>query len=315
MTNNCKFFILAGGYGKRARPLSLIKPKPLFPLAGTPLIEILLVQLVQKGLHQGFINLHHLPQLLRQSVEEITEKGMSLPTLKKLASPVIQFLYEKNLSGSRILKEAAEKMTDDELLLVVNGDIFLEIPIEKMLEKILTDQSDGILLVRKNKERDSQYKVILTRGDEFAGRKIFSSSDREYTDEPLMYTGVSLFKRKVVRAIDEINFFDMLEKSHFEINTFNYNGIWLDIGDPKSYLASDSIFKKHLGMRNSNSISGNVFISADSTVKDCIIWENTRIENKSFIKSCIVTGNVSLADVHYEHKIINRDSVEEGILL
>ncbi|UCH96006.1 MAG: NDP-sugar synthase [Candidatus Aminicenantes bacterium] len=306
MTNNCKFFILAGGYGKRAQPLSLIKPKPLFPLNGKPLIQILLDQLLEKGLHEGFINLHHMPQPLRQCVEKIT---------KKPGSPVIRFLYEETLSGSRILKEAAEHMPDDGLLLVVNGDIFLEIPFEKMLDKILKEQADGILLVRKNKEKDSQYKIVLTRGERFAGRKIFSSSDRESIDEPLMYIGVSLFKKNVVQAIDEINFFDMLEKSHFKIKIFNYNGPWLDIGDPKSYLESDSQYKKNLGIETPNSFSENVFISPDSVVKDCIIWENTRIINKSVIKNCIVTGNVSLDNVHYENKIINRDSVEDGFML
>lgn len=305
MTNYCKFFIIAGGYGKRAQPLSLIKPKPLFPLNGTPLIQILLRQLQKKGLRKGFINLHHMPQPLRQCVEKIIEPP---------GSPVIQFFYEKNLSGSRILKQAAGHMTDNDLLLVVNGDSFLEIPIEGMLEKILREQADGILLVRENKEKDPQYKVILSKGDRFVGRKIFTGS-REPGKEPLMYTGISLFNKNVVRASDEINFFDMLEKSDFKIKICNYTGPWLDIGDPKSYLESDAKYKKHQGIGNSNSLSENVFISPDSVVKNCIIWENTEIKNRSFIKNSIVTGNVSLDNVYYENKIINRNSVEDGDML
>lgn len=305
MTNYCKFFILAGGYGKRAQPLSLIKPKPLFPLMGTPLIQILLRQLQETGLREGFINLHHMPQPLRQCVGKIIESPVS---------PMIQFFYEKNLSGSRILKEAAEHMTDNDFLLVVNGDSFLEIPVEKMLGKILREKADGILLVRENKEKDPQYKILLTKEDRFIGRKLFSSSPQP-EKEPLMYTGVSLFNKNVVRAIDEINFFDMLEKSDFNIKTCNYSGPWLDIGDPKSYFESDAKYKKHLGIGNSNSLSENVSISPDSVVKHCIIWENTEIKNKSIIKNCIVTGNVLLDKVHYKNKIINRDSVEDGFML
>ena len=305
MFNHCKFFILAGGYGKRAQPLSLIKPKPLFPLNGTPLIKILLDQLKEKGLHRGFINLHHMPQLLRQCVEE---------TIKPPGSPVIHFFYEKSLSGSRILKDAAAHMTDNDLLLVVNGDSFLEIPVEEMLEQIIKEQADGILLVRVNKEKDPQYKILLTKDNCFTGRKIFTAS-RDPVKQPLMYTGISLFKRNVVRVIDEINFFDMLEKSDFKIKTCNYNGPWLDIGDPESYFESDAKYKKHLGINNSNSLSQNVFISPDSTVKNCIIWENTEIKNKSVINNCIVTGNVTLDNVHYENKIINGDSVENRDML
>lgn len=305
MTNYCKFFILAGGYGKRAQPLSLIKPKPLFPLNGTPLIQILLRQLQERGLSEGFINLHHIPQPLQQCVEKVIEPP---------GSPVIQFFYEKNLSGSRILKEAAGHMTDNDLLLVVNGDSFLEIPVEEMLDKILREQSDGILLVRENKEKDPQYKIILTKGNRFIGRKLFTGS-REPGKGPLMYTGISLFNKNMVRAINEINFFDMLEKSDFNIKICNYIGLWLDIGGPKSYFESDTKYKKHKGIENHNSLSENVFISLDSTVENCIVWENTEIKNKSIIKNCIVTGNVSLDNVHYENKIINRDSVEDGFML
>jgi NDP-sugar pyrophosphorylase family protein len=304
-TTICKFFILAGGYGKRAQPLSLIKPKPLFPLNGTPLIQILLSQLQEKGLREGFINLHHMPEPLRQCVEKIIEPP---------GSPAIRFFYEKNLSGSRILREAAAHMTDHDLLLVVNGDSFLEIPVEEMLGKISREQADGILLVRENQEKDPQYKIILTKGDRFVGRKIFTGS-REPGKGPLMFTGISLLNKHVVRAIDEVNFFDMLEKSDFNIKICHYTGPWLDIGDPKSYIESDAKYKKHLGIENCNSLSENAFISPDSVVKNCIIWENTRIKNKSVIKNCIVTGNVLLDNVHYEIKIINRDSVENGFML
>lgn len=302
---NCKFFILAGGYGKRAQPLSLIKPKPLFPLNGTPLIKILLDQLKEKGLHQGFINLHHMSLRLRHYVEEIIEPP---------GSPVIKFFFEKSLSGSRILKDAARHMTENDLLLVVNGDSYLEIPVEEMLEKLLKEQADGILLVRENQEKNPQYKILLTKDNRFMGRKIFTTS-REPGKEPFMYTGISLFNRKVVRAIDEINFFDMLEKSDFNIKTCHYNGPWLDIGNPKSYFESDAKYKKHLGIENHNSLSENVFISPDSKVESCIIWENTEIKNKSVIKNCIVTGNVSLDNINYEKKIINRDSVDNGDML
>jgi NDP-sugar pyrophosphorylase family protein len=197
---------------------------------------------------------------------------------------------------------------------VVNGDSFLEIPVEEMLEQIIKEQADGILLVRENKEKDPQYKIILTKDNRFIGRKIFTAS-REPGKKSLMYTGISLFKRNVARAIDEINFFDLLEKSDFKIKTCNYNGPWLDIGDPESYFKSDANYKKHLGINSSNSLSQNVFISPDSKVEDSIIWENTEIKNKSVIKNCIVTGNVSLDNVHYENKIINRDSVENGDML
>ena len=81
------FFILASGYGKRAYPLSLIKPKPLFPLNGIPLLEIMLKKLKESGLDNGFINLHHKPELIRENVHVDSK---------------IKFFYEEKLSGNKM---------------------------------------------------------------------------------------------------------------------------------------------------------------------------------------------------------------------
>ncbi|NIM18466.1 MAG: NTP transferase domain-containing protein [Candidatus Aminicenantes bacterium] len=302
-----KFFILAGGYGKRAQPLSLIKPKPVFPLDGTPLLQIMLKQLQEKGLREGFINLHHLPEALRQCAETMPER------------PLIQFLYEEELTGSRILKGALPAMAEDDVLLVVNGDIFLEIPVEEMLRQVVdNNDTDGILLVRRNKEMEARYKAVLTGGKPqrgsitggniFTGRKIHDHSDSESISESLMYTGVSLFKKKVIQAIADINFFDSLERHKYRIKVLSYDGIWLDIGDPQSYVATNFAYKSYVKANSgdSNSVSENVIISSDSMVEHSIIWENTEIKNESVIKNCIVTGNISLDHVRCQDQIIHK---------
>jgi NDP-sugar pyrophosphorylase family protein len=300
-----KFFVLAAGYGKRAQPLSLIKPKPVFPLDGTPLLQIMLKQLTEKGLREGFINLHHLPEPIRQCAESMLEKSFT------------HFLYEEELSGSLILKGALPGMEEDDVLLVVNGDIFLEIPVEEMLRQIVEDSgTDGILLVRHNKEMDARYKAILTKdkpfreritgGNIFTGRKIHNGSDSESMGESMMYTGVSLFRKKVIQAIADINFFDSLERYKFRIKVLPYDGIWLDIGDPPSYMEANFSFKSYVkaGSGDFNSVSENVIISPDSLVEHSILWENTEIKNKSVIKNCIVTGNCSLDHVRCENHIL-----------
>jgi mannose-1-phosphate guanylyltransferase len=290
-----KFFILAGGYGKRAQPLSLVKPKPVFPLDGTPLLQIMLKQLTKKGLGEGFINLHHFSGAVRQCAETMPGK------------PPVQFLYEEELSGSRILKGALPGMAKENLLLVVNGDIFLDIPVEEMLRQVVDNRdTDGVLLVRRNKETDARYKAVLTGGNIFIGRKIHDGSDSESISESLMYTGAALFKKKVIQAIADINFFDSLERQKFRIKVLPYDGIWLDIGDPPSYMEANFAYKSYVKANSvdSNSLSANVFISPGSMVEHSIIWENTQIKNESKIKNCIVTGNISLDHVRCENHII-----------
>lgn len=283
-----KFFILAGGYGKRARPLSLVKPKPAFPLHGVPLIKLLLGQLEQIGFKEGYINLHYKPEVIRESIG-------AMPGL------AINYLYEEELSGSRILTGALDRMAnDDEFLFILNGDVFLEIsqiPIAEMVQELKKTGCDGGLLLRKTS--DSSYAAVLTEKGFFKGTGSSNSGDF------FMYTGAALFRRKIIEKIVDINFFHTLARHAFKIKTFAYDGIWLDIGDPRLYFEANATYRRLIKKDLlSNSFSENVVISADSQVVNSIAWENTTITGGSTLSNCIITGNLSLHNAHYADKII-----------
>lgn len=55
-----KAFILAAGYGKRLRPYTLERPKPLVEVAGRSLLDRTLDQLNDVGINEAVINLHYL---------------------------------------------------------------------------------------------------------------------------------------------------------------------------------------------------------------------------------------------------------------
>ncbi len=280
-----KFFILAGGYGKRARPLSLVKPKPVFPLHGTPLINILLDGIKKIGFKKGFINLHYKPEATREDIG-------NNPHL------TIKYLYEKQLSGNIILNQVAGDM--DELLFVLNGDVFLEmtkIPIEKMVQELMEKGADGALLLRKN--TDPTYKSVITEKGFFKGTEINKGG------ESLMYTGAALFRKKIIEKIADISFFDTLAKHPFKVKIFIYEGLWLDIGTPRLYFDSNSRYKNHVKKDSAlNSFSGNVTISTGSTVENSITWENTDISGNSNLSNCIITGNLALHNANFSNKII-----------
>jgi len=288
-----KFFILAGGYGMRARPLSLVKPKPAFPLHGVPLVKLLLGQFEQIGFKEGFINLHYKPEAIRESIG---------------AAPgiAIHYLYEEELSGSRILAGALDGMTaGDEFLFIMNGDVFMEISeilIAEMVHELKETGCDGGLLLRKNS--DPAYAAVLMEKGFFRGTG--ESNDREC----FMYTGAALFRRKIIEKIVDSNFFHTLAKHSFKIKTFVYDGIWLDIGDPRLYFEANAEYRRYIKKDlQPDSFSENVVISADSRVLDCIAWENTSITGGSTLSNCIITGNLALHNAHYTNKIIYaRDS-------
>ena len=275
------FFILAGGYGERARPLSLIKPKPIFPVNGKPLIRIILKQLKDIGLKKGIINLHYMPEKIRENVKSGSE---------------IDFIHERELSGSKIIKKSVQYMKD--LSLIINGDIFLEIPLKDMLKK--TSNSDGVLLVKKH---TPGYSSVEVNKDNFVG------TNKDNKKGLFMYTGVAVLRKNVIEKINDFSFLDTLKKHNFKIKILEYSGLWLDLGNPRLYFESNFKYKEYINDLTQNSLSNNVTISKDSIVKRSIVWENSMIDNKSKISNCIITGNIKLSNVNYKNKIITKNKI------
>ena len=275
------FFILAGGYGERAKPLSLIKPKPIFPVNGQPLIRIMLKQLKDIGLKKGLINLHYMPEKIKKNIKSGSD---------------INFIYESELSGSKIIKKSAQYMKD--LIFIINGDIFLKIPLKDMLKKI--SNSDGVLLVKKH---TTGYSSVEVDKDNFVG------TNKENKKDLFMYTGVAILRKNVIEKINDFSFFDTLKKHNFKIKILEYSALWLDLGKPRLYFESNFKYKEYINDLTQNSLSNNVTISNDSTVKRSIIWEKSIIDNKSKISNCIITGNIKLSNVNYKDKIIKKNKI------
>jgi NDP-sugar pyrophosphorylase family protein len=279
-----KFFILAGGLGRRAEPLSLIKPKPVFPLNGVPLLTLLLRQLQAKNWREGFINLHHLGEQVVAATA---------------GSPAIRFIHENELSGSRVLQQALPFFSD--WLLAVNGDTFLEIPLAGMLEKTAAADVDGVLLLRPD------------HAGRYAGLCVGAGGFLENSDaQPgpgLMYAGVALFRKKAVEKIDDANFFNSIKKNRLRFQTVFYDGIWLDVGTPQLYFHANWQYKAYCSDGRPNALSENVGISPRSRVERSVLWERTRIGSGVCLTDCIVTGELQLKNTRHSGQIISQQGV------
>ena len=102
--------ILAAGYGERMLPLTDTLPKPLFPILGTPLFEILVRKLMRHGAADIHCNLHHLPG----KIEEFAE-GTGWP---------VRFHRERELLGTGGgVGNMADGIAGADIILLHNGDI------------------------------------------------------------------------------------------------------------------------------------------------------------------------------------------------
>lgn len=118
-----KAFLLAAGLGTRLRPLTDRVPKCLVPIAGVPLLGYWLALFERHGVDEVLINVHHLPDPVRQFVAaqrggpRVTvfhepELLGSAGTIRANASwidPIEPFLvaYADNLTGSDLSRLVA----------------------------------------------------------------------------------------------------------------------------------------------------------------------------------------------------------------
>ncbi|MFH1091721.1 MAG: sugar phosphate nucleotidyltransferase, partial [Pseudomonadota bacterium] len=103
--------ILGAGLGERARPLSLVRPKPLFPVLNRPIIAHTLDHLGPLGLRQVVVNTHHLASRLEAYLSGFSH------------GPAIRTVREEVILGTGGgLRHAAPFLGRDPFL-VINGDI------------------------------------------------------------------------------------------------------------------------------------------------------------------------------------------------
>lgn len=68
--------IMAGGEGRRLRPLTEATPKPLLSIGGRSLLELLIERLRQSGLVDIVIALHHKPEMIRERLGDGARLGV-----------------------------------------------------------------------------------------------------------------------------------------------------------------------------------------------------------------------------------------------
>jgi len=119
-----KAIILAGGRGKRLRPITDKIPKPLIPINNMPLIERSIKYLKKYGITEIIIS----------SGYKSNKIELFLKKKKNFGCKII-FSIEKTPLGTGGAIKKALKHIDDESFLVLNGDIVTNIDLRKILKK------------------------------------------------------------------------------------------------------------------------------------------------------------------------------------
>ena len=149
-----KAIILAGGRGKRLKPVTDYVPKPLVPIKNIPIIEWQIRYLKKYGITEVIICTGYKADMIE-----------SYLSMKKLGMK-IKFSIEKTPLGTGGAIKKAGKWINDKSFFVINGDTITNIDLDKLVSKknsiaaielrtkygILETESDKIINFREKKE-------------------------------------------------------------------------------------------------------------------------------------------------------------------
>ena len=209
-----KAMILAAGRGERMRPLTDHTPKPLLLVAGKPIIEYTIEQLVAAGFTELVINHAH----LGTQIEAKLGDGQAL-------GATIHYSPE----GEQGLETAggiinALPLLGKEVFLVVNGDIATDFDFST-LKNVEVDLAHLVLVPNHAHHPDGDF-GINNAGlvDEQATEQLTFSGIGLYS--PKLFDGLEAGSRKLGPLLRQA-----IAKQRVSGQT--HTGFWLDIGTPE----------------------------------------------------------------------------------
>ncbi len=279
--------ILAAGLGTRLQPLTYTIPKPMMPLCNRPLIAWLIDSLVDAGVRDIVVNLHHLPEAIERS----------LPPL--FPDVHFEFSYEPEILGTGGgVRKIRALLQGEEDFFLLNGDTFQQPRYDELRRQRRERDALAALTLRHPPEGD-RYTPVWHEDGLVTG---FGSG----RGEALMFSGSHCISRRIFRLFPERDAFGIVQEIYQPllqqepIAAVIDDGPWFDIGTPRRYLAA------------SRALCGDQIVGARSVVegevRDSVIWDDCFIARGVALDSCIVAHGVEMrAPMRLRNALICRD--------
>jgi len=214
--------ILAGGKGTRLKPYTTIFPKPLVPIDGMPILEIVIRQLKAHGFTRVTLSVGYLAELLMAYFGDGNKFGIQLEYSKED--------HPLGTTGALALIPDLDKT-----FLVMNGDILTMLDYRELIDYHCHTGATATIAMHKRSVKIDLGVLQVNEQNELTG----------YIEKPVyeyrVSMGVYVFEPKVLdyirpgERLDLPDLVHMLLQNGDKVMGFPYDGYWLDIGRPDDY--------------------------------------------------------------------------------
>jgi len=301
-----KAVILAAGKGKRLRPITSSRPKPMIPIAGKPLLEHIILGLRDAGIDKILLIVGYKQEVIREYFED----GVDRFNVK------IEYITQDEHLGTAHAAGFAKQFAKDEPFILMYGDLLVDPTIfQEIIKEYKETKSEGLITLLEV-DNPQDYGIITLDSKGFVD-KIYEKPDPNLKLGNLANAGIYIFNSLIFKAIEVTpksvrNEYEFTDSMHILIKQFQgkilgYNikdKFWSDIGLPWQLLDANSFLldmldQKIIGHVEDNvNITGNVYIGKNTQIRSgtsiqgpCYIGENSLIGPNAFIRPYSSIGN------------------------
>lgn len=323
--------ILAAGYGTRLRPLSYVRPKPLCPVWGEPLVDRWIRQAVREGFRRVVMNAHHMPHKLWEHVQK---GGWPIP---------VHVIVEEEILGTGGGVRNALDLLGDEPFVVVNGDVAADVSLRSLWEKHHAHGAPVTLLLCRTGRFDSvAVDAHRTRITGFFSPNRCSAhpfSGRGPTADQDLWTfsGIQVIDPSWMRSVPQGKPFhiidlyrDWIAQGAFPAAVCCKNLPWRDVGSLDTYWNLHAAYERHQeigaafleippsGVRvhpsasvaRSATLTGCVVLGQGTVVgegcvlRNVVVWDRCVVRPSSQLENCIVTDEAVVFGQHWAEIVL-----------
>lgn len=223
--------ILAGGKGTRLQSVVSDVPKPMASINGRPFLAHLLHFLSINGVRKVVLSVGYKYEVITSYFSDYFE------------NLTISYAIEDEPLGTGGALVLSLKQVTDSSILLLNGDSFFNVKLEKLYHFHKSHGFDATLALKKMYNFD-RYGTVS-----FENNKVISFEEKVYKETGYINGGVYVLESSLLANNPHSKLFsfesDVLQKHvrQLTVGAFVDNGYFIDIGIPEDYLKAQLDFK------------------------------------------------------------------------
>lgn len=227
--------VMAAGLGKRMRPLTATRPKPLIEVAGKPLVDHALDRLRAAGVRKAVVNVHYLADAVEAHLKS-RPRGIEI---------VVSDERKRLLETGGGLVRALPLIEADPFLVVNSDNLWVDGPVDslKLLASNWDEQRMDALLLLVPLARAHCH---LGRGDFHMDAAGALRRRKPRGVAPFVYTGIQMVSKRLLDGdVPDGPFSTNLlwDRAIAAGRCFGavHQGLWFDIGRPENIRKAEEI--------------------------------------------------------------------------